>query len=122
MTTPLLAPSAPSPSRHSWGWAIWLLVVVGAAVEALVAAFATLFIRWGASSTCGEPASMSNVREGEIGLVVMLCIGLVPWAVAMLVSSQRRRLGVAAALAVSPLIFGIVAGLDPDFWTDGWCF
>jgi hypothetical protein len=65
---------------------------------------------------------MSNVREGEIAPIIALCVGPVPWAVAMLVSPQRRRLGVAGALAVGPLIYGLVAGLAPQFWSDGWCF
>jgi hypothetical protein len=122
MTTPVLAPTNPSPARGSRGWGSWLLVIVAVAAEAFVALLATLFIRWGASASCGDPASMSNVREGDIALIVVLCVGLVPWAVAMLVSPQRRRLGVAGALAVSPLIYGVVAGLAPQFWTDSWCF
>ena len=122
MTTPVLAPTNPSPARGPWGWGRWLLVTVAVAAEAFAALVATLFIRWGASADCGASASMSNVREGEIALIVALCVGLVPWAVAMLVSPQRRRLGVAGGLAVSPLIYGLVAGLAPQFWSDGWCF
>jgi hypothetical protein len=122
MTTPVLTPTNPSPARGSWGWGSWLLVSVAVAAEAFLALVATLFIRWGASADCGAPGSMSNVREGETALIVALCVGLVPWAVAMLVSPQRRRLGVAGALAVSPLIYGLVAGLAPEFWADGWCF
>jgi hypothetical protein len=122
MTSPVLAPTTPSSAPGSWGWGSWLLVIVAGAAEGFVALIATLFIRWGASTSCGDPASMSNVREGEIALILVLCVGLIPWAVAMLVSPQRRRLGVAGALAVSPLIYGMVAGLDPQFWSDGWCF
>jgi hypothetical protein len=122
MTTPVLAPMTPSPARGQWGWGIWLLVIVGVAVEAFAAVVAVFLINWGASTSCGDPATVSNVRDGEIGLIVVLCVGLVPWAVAMAVSPRRLRLGVAAALAVSPLVYGMLAGLDPQFWTNGWCF
>jgi hypothetical protein len=122
MTTTALPPSYPSPTRVDWGWGVWFLVVVAVIVEASAAVAAVLFINWGASTTCGDPATWSNVREGEIGLIVSATVGLVPWATAMLASTRRLRLGVAAGLAVSPLLFGMVAGLDPQFWTNGWCF
>jgi hypothetical protein len=98
------------------------VIVVGVVLEAFAALIALLVINWGSSTSCREPATMSTVRDGEFGLVVATCVGLVPWALAMIASPRRIRLGVAGAFAVSPLLVGMIAGLDPTFWTHGWCF
>jgi hypothetical protein len=122
MTTTAPVQQASTPPRGAWGWGVWVLVIVGAAVEAVAAIAATLFINWGASTSCGDAATMSNVREGEMDLAFAAGVFLVPWAIAMFISPRRLRLGVAAAAAISPLLVGMVAGLNPQFWTNGWCF
>jgi hypothetical protein len=122
MTSTAVVNAEQAPPRGAWGWGAWLLVTLAVLAEAFVALLATLFINWGASTTCSDPATMSNVREGELGLLLAAVVGLLPWAVAMLASARRLRLAVAGFLAISPLVYGMVAGLDPQFWTGGFCF
>src|SRR3954468_10743882 len=122
MTTTLPVQQTSMPPRGAWSWGIWIVVIVGAAVEACAAGAATLFINWGASTSCGDAATTSNVREGELDLVFAAGVFLVPWGIAMFISPRRLRLAVAAVAAISPLLIGMVAGLNPQFWTNGWCF
>ena len=72
MTTPVLAPTTPSPARGAWHWAIWLLVVVAAAAEAFVALLATLFIRWGASPRAAQALIKA---AGDCGTTIFHPVG-----------------------------------------------
>jgi hypothetical protein len=121
MTTTALPPAPPLPPLGTWSRGIWFAVTLCAVVEGAVALAALFLINLG-TSVCRDVPTMSTVREGEFGLLVATCVGLVPWIIALAISPRRLGLIAIAALAVSPLLYGMVAGLDPQFWTHGFCF
>lgn len=122
MTTPVLTQPLGPPVRPSWSWGAWLGVIGVVVVEAVLALATLVFIVFGASTTCGDPATASNVRSGETGLIVATCIGLAPWVVAMILSRRRLVIFALGLLSVAPLLVGIVGGLDPQFWVGSFCF
>ena len=122
MTTPVLTQPLDPPVRPSWSWGAWLGVIGAVVVEAVLALATLLFIVFGASTTCGDPATANNVRSGETGLIVATCIGLAPWVVAMIFSRRRLVICALGLLSVAPLLVGIVGGLDPQFWVGSFCF
>jgi len=121
--TPLVLPTPLDPPlRHSWGWGVWLAISIGVIVEA-AAAFAMMALTvFGASTTCGKPATDSNMWAGEKQLLVAACIGLAPWALAMIFSRRRLLIASLGLLSVAPLVFAIFLGLDPQFWVGTFCF
>jgi hypothetical protein len=122
MTQLVLPEPLDAPVHPSWSWGVWCALVIGVVVEAVVALAVLLFISFGASTTCGQPATASNVRSGETGLIVATSLGLAPWALAMIFSRRRLWLAVLALVAVLPLLYGLSAGFDPQFWVGGFCF
>jgi hypothetical protein len=122
MTTNEWPPLYERPVRPHWGWGVWTALVVAGALEFVVALGALLVINFGNSTTCNGTPTMRNVHAGELSLVVALAVGAVPWAVAVVLSPRRIPLVVAGVLAVSPLLVGMIAGLDPGFWDNGFCF
>jgi hypothetical protein len=112
---------AAAPSRPWSGWS-WAGLVAAVLLEAALALAACLFISFGASTTCGQPAGRDEVVAGETGLLVAVAIGLAPWLLSLLAARHRVRLIVAGCLAVSPLLVALVAGLDPEFWVGSFCF
>jgi hypothetical protein len=121
MTTTVLPPAPPLPPPGTWSRGIWVAVTLCAVVEAVVALAALFIINVGAS-VCRDAPTMTTVRAGEFALIVATCVGLVPWAITLAFRPRRLGLLAVAALAVSPLLYGMVAGLDPQFWTNGFCF
>jgi hypothetical protein len=101
---------------------VWLAIGFGVAVEAVASFVVMLVIVWGASTTCDQVATASNVRSGETSLIVATCLGLAPWVIAMIFSRRRLWLAVLGLIAVLPLLYGLSAGLDPQFWVGGFCF
>jgi hypothetical protein len=100
---------------------MWLVFSTATAAAAALALVPLFFISLGGSVDCGTDATMDDVRKGEFALIVGICLWLVPWVVGMAVSPRRVRFVVAAVFAVSPLLYGMHAGLDPEFWTHGFC-
>jgi hypothetical protein len=122
MTTTEWPPLHQRPVPARWGWLVWTALVAVAAVEFMAALVALLLINIGSSTSCGDVPTMGNVRAGELSLSLALAVGVVPWVVAAVLSPRRAPLVVAGALAASPLIFGLLAGLAPSFWDNGFCF
>jgi hypothetical protein len=122
MTSLVLPTPLDPPVRPSWSWGVWLAIGLGVAVEAVVALAAMAVIVWGSSTTCDQVATASNMRSGETALIVATCIGLAPWAIAMIFSRRRLWLAALGLLSVTPLLYGISAGLDTQFWVGGFCF
>jgi hypothetical protein len=123
MTTPLVLPTPlDRPVHPSWGWGVWLAISIGVIVEA-VAAFAVMALTvFSASTTCGQPATDSNMWAGEKALLVAACIGLAPWALAMIFSRRRLLIPTLGLVSVAPLVFAMFGGLDPQFWVGSFCF
>jgi hypothetical protein len=122
MTTPVVPQPLDAPVRPSWSGGAWLAVIGLVVVEAVLTLAVLLFIVFGASTTCGDPATASNVRSGETALIVATCIGLAPWVSAMFFSRRRLLIGALGLLSVAPLVAGMVAGLDRQFWVGSFCF
>jgi hypothetical protein len=122
MTTTVRPLDQTSARAGTWGGGIWAAVIVGALCGFLLALVELALINLGASASCRDLPTMSNVRDGELDLIVALCFGLVPWVIALAISPRRVPLSVAAAFAASPLVVGILIGLDPGFWDNGFCF
>jgi hypothetical protein len=96
---------------------VWLAVSVGVVAELVVAVFALLFITFGASTTCGQPATLSNVHAGESALIWAAGFGLLPWALAMLVSRRRLWLAVLGLHSVTRCSTAFPQGLTRS---SGW--
>jgi hypothetical protein len=122
MTSLVLPTPLDPPVRPSWSWGVWLAIGLGVVVEAAASFVAMLVVVWGASTTCNQVATASDMRSGETTLIVATCIGLAPWALAMIVSRRRLWLASLGLLSVTPLLYGISAGLDTQFWVGGFCF
>jgi hypothetical protein len=122
MTALVLPTPLDPPVRPSWRWGVWLAISIGVIVEAAVAFGVMALTVFGASTTCGHPATASNMWAGEKQLLVAACIGLAPWAIAMIFSRRRLLLATLGLLSVAPLVFGIFGGLDPQFWVGTFCF
>jgi hypothetical protein len=110
------------PVRPHWGVGAWVALAAAVVVEAFAACVVLVFVVFGASTACGQQPTLSNVHSGETGLMWATGLGLLPWALAMLVSRRRLWLAVLGLFSVTPLLYGISAGLDPQFWTGGFCF
>ena len=122
MTTTVLPPAPPLPPPGTWGRGIWVAVTLGAVVEGFLALVAMIYIKLGAAASCGTEPTMNDVRSGEFFLMVATCVALAPWVIALALRPRRLGLVAIGVLAVSPLIYGMVAGLEPDFWASWFCF
>jgi hypothetical protein len=116
------APESPADSDRAWGFGRWFVTVVLVIIEAVLALAALWLISFGDSTTCGQAASGAEQRAGELHLAVAAGFGLVPWAIAAALGRRRTRIVVSGLLAVSPLLIGLVLGLDRGFWIGSFCF
>jgi hypothetical protein len=83
MTPQTAAPKTHDDAPVRWGFGAWFAVLSGVVVGGAVALAVVLFLHFGASTTCGNPATMSDVGAGEAALSVVLVLGFLPWGAAI---------------------------------------
>jgi hypothetical protein len=101
---------------RTWPPGVWLAVTLLVLVEMPAAWVAMVWVRFVASTTCGEPAGQTQMLTGETYLLVAAAAGLVPWLFGAFGSRLPGRTLLAGVVAVSPLLVAIVTGLRPSFW------
>ena len=123
-------PSGPQPdpsgAPRAWrGWrpTTWLLVTGATLVEHAVAFLVWAYISLQHAGVCHEPASVSDLHQGQRALVVATIIATTPWALFLARTRYRVRTALFAGAAVVPVAFGMVQALlsSPAEWTSGWC-
>jgi hypothetical protein len=119
---PPLTPAAPGPTR--WRWWQWLLLVVGALAAAVASGVATLVTVFAVGTTCGTPATVGTLREGQLWLLVVLVVAALPFGLpALLRPGARGRWLTCAVLACLPPLYALLTLTSVDDWTGvSFCF
>jgi hypothetical protein len=106
---------------RGWHPARWVALWLGALVQAWVMLYVVAAIFFLHSGLCGEPPYLADVQDGRRALWILLAVVAAPWSLAVLTARRRLRVAIAAVVAVSPVLWGIVDGLRLSAWQASWC-
>lgn len=111
----------PEPEPWRLGtWSAWAATVV---VELILSMIGSLYIVWGASTTCGQPADHRNLADGQVALAIAtLALGGC-WIIAIFFSPRRwPRLLLGWLLGCLPLAVAAATHTGVQDWTGSFCF
>ena len=114
---------APDTTAHSLPVGTWVATIIGACAYAYAAFFVSAIVAWANQTTCNDPATPDVQTHGELGLLIVLAVAAAPWLVAVLVGGRARPAFLAGGLiAIAPVVFFLIAGIDRGFWSGSFCF
>lgn len=109
--------------RRRWSPWAWLGLTLAAAAEAAVVVVVVWLTFFGFSSTCNDQPDPGEVWQGRGALLLTFAAAAAPWALAALLDRRAwARYAVFGALASSPALLGLLAGLSDDAWVGSFCF
>lgn len=110
-------------AARDWHWPQWTLLVVIVLGEAMTVVVFNWFVMFAFSSTCNQAPDPGDVRTGRLTLLVVLLVAALPWVVATFLRRDlRTRLLWAGLVACAPAALFLLAGLNRDVWSGGFCF
>ena len=112
--------SSTPPWRWSMRWWAWPLVLVLLAGSIAVQVSGWQVIAFGFAS-CGT-LDVGDKHIGQLAAVGLCGIVAVMWLVAVLISRFRVPVVAAGAISTAVGLVIVVIALQPEIWTNGYCF
>ena len=117
--------TGPRPLIRWRGWrpALWTAAVIAVlvtwAVTFIVSAYQTLMH----AGVCTEPAPAADLAQAQRAFVLLAAVTAIPWAVALLRTRHRLRVGLFAVVALAPVTVWTVQALraTPADYVLNWC-